>query len=166
MPDCFFSILTFRGDSCKGRSFFIVEGCDQMSWKEIEHTADVGFEVKAASLDELFLESALALYALGYGETEELGKNYEKRKEILQIDGIDLEELVVSWLNELIFIVETRHVLFVPTSVHVIAEPLHITVEGVLSERHGVRLPVKSATYGGLVIRRYPDPFLRIFLDV
>ena len=82
------------------------------------------------------------------------------------IDGIDLEELMVSWLNELIYIWESKNVLFIPLHVNVKRGSWHLEADGLFAVYRQIQLPIKAATYGGLVIRGEPRPFLRIFLDV
>jgi len=63
----------------------------------IEHTADVGVRVYGSSLEELFANSARVLFGLmtDYGPNQEL-------KEHVVVEAEDLEELLVTWLNELI----------------------------------------------------------------
>ncbi|MDD2205935.1 MAG: archease [Aminobacterium sp.] len=137
-----------------------------MVWKEIEHTADVGFEVDALSLDELFKEAAFALYGVCYGNTLSDENIHDGSRYTILLDGIDLEELVVSWLNELIYIYEKHRMLFIPLTLVVRKNTWHLEADGVLVKSHSVRMSAKAATYGGLVIYEEPKPFLRIFLDV
>jgi SHS2 domain-containing protein len=134
-------------------------------WKTIEHTADAGFEITADSLEVLFLQAAEALYSLCSDESPP-PESAGGKTEHFEIDAVDLEELVVSWINELLFFLETRETFFLPTAVRISEEPLSLYAEGVLFRPPKVRIPVKSATYGGLVIRNIPIPFLRIFLDM
>ena len=146
--------------------YFCRGGAWYMAWKEIQHTADVGFEVETQSLNDLFIEAAFALYGVCYGDISVLRGIRHGSHETIMIDGIDLEELMVSWLNELIYIWESKNVLFIPLHVNVKRGSWHLEADGLFAVYRQIQLPIKAATYGGLVIRGEPRPFLRIFLDV
>ena len=137
-----------------------------MSWKIVDHTADMGLEVRTDTLEGLFIEAARGLYFVclhGGAGMEHLESG---ERESIRVDGLDLEELMVSWLNELLFVLESRSLLFLPSSVHLRKTPLSLFSEGTLAAVRPVSIPVKAATYGGLVLREVPEPFLRIFLDM
>ena len=73
-------------------------------YKIIHHTADLGFEVRAPDLSTLFLEAARALFDLSYGI-----KAVKAETEVdIQLQADDWENLMVKWLNELIFLMEAR----------------------------------------------------------
>jgi len=63
----------------------------------IEHTADIGLRIYGKNLEDLFNNAAKALFSLIVDKVPE-----EKNKEILSLKTDDLEELFVTWLNELI----------------------------------------------------------------
>lgn len=70
------------------------------SVRELSHTADVGFEVRSASLEELFAGAARGLVeALGVEPAEEGGND---APEPLRLRRPDLERLLVHWLRELL----------------------------------------------------------------
>ena len=63
-----------------------------------EHTADIGVRVYAQNIEELFENSAKALFSL-ITENKELLPNLERE---ITLEAENLEELLVNWLNELI----------------------------------------------------------------
>lgn len=96
--------------------------------REISHTADVGFEVEARRLDELFglaatgLREALGIEAAGaghgggdraFGAEDDAGEQREDpagevagaeaAEEVLELSRPDLERLLVEWLRELLW---------------------------------------------------------------
>ncbi|MFH1143447.1 MAG: archease [Candidatus Eisenbacteria bacterium] len=77
-------------------------------FESVDHTADVGLRVRARSLEALFLHSAEGLAALLAGPRA-VGRGRER---VFSLRGIDLEELLISWLNEILFCHETERVLF------------------------------------------------------
>jgi len=119
----------------------------------LEHTADVGFEVEAATLAEVFEAAAEALLRVMFeGGLPRRGR----RRERLVLAAPDLETLLVRWLDELIYRVQTRAEVPVRTRVRLEKVP-----EGQRLEAELDLLPfeevqdrfageVKAATYHGL----------------
>jgi SHS2 domain-containing protein len=71
---------------------------DRGSFREIEHTADLGIEVTASSLAGLFSTAGEALFALIADP-----KNLEARESIdVAAGGDSPEELLHAWLRELL----------------------------------------------------------------
>ena len=96
---------------------------------------------------------------------EELS-GHEGEEENISISAADGEELAVSWLNELLFRMETRSEVFIAQNIKISMSPPTLEAKGRKVRMVFDSLPVKAATYGGMELRRYPRPFLRIFLDI
>ncbi len=73
----------------------------------LEHTADMGIEAEGESLAGLFEQAALGLRSV-ITEREPLQPEWEVA---LELCGADLEELLVNWLTELLYLFETRRLL-------------------------------------------------------
>jgi len=73
----------------------------------IEHTADVGMRVFGQSFEALFENSARALFQLLVKINP--SKNVKKS---VALETQTLEELLVNWLNELIFYVDAENMFF------------------------------------------------------
>jgi len=70
-----------------------------MPYQTIDHTADLGISVQAASAEELFSEAARALSELIFAE-----RDFSATEEVrLQIEGSDWPDLMVNWLRELLY---------------------------------------------------------------
>lgn len=139
-----------------------------MPWNIIHHTADAGFEVTADSLEELFSQAGEAFYFLCLEQTFSR-KAHEGSEQTcaITIDALDLEELMVSWINELLFLLESDSSAFVPEKVTITRRgEMLLEAEGFLISLNSPRISVKAATYGGLEIWESPSAFLRIFLDM
>ncbi len=141
-----------------------------MDVRTIEHTADVGFEIIAESLAEVFAGAAAGLIRVMFeGDLPDRG---EKRRR-LELSGPDLETLLVRWLDELAYRVQTRGEVPVRTQVGV--EP---SEEGYRLEAELALVPfahladrfageVKAATYHGLRIEQEDGHWrARVILDV
>jgi len=138
--------------------------------QQLEHTADVGFEVTAASLAGVFEGAARAL--LGVIFEGEPAVAAGERKE-LELEAPDLETLLVRWLDELIYQVQTLGE--VPVQTRVRLEPgdagwrLNAELKVVPFARLADRFAgeVKAATYHGLRIEQADGHWrAKVILDV
>lgn len=69
--------------------------------RELDHTADIGFEAEAASLDGLFRLAADGLVS-ALGASADAASPRAEAPEELALDRPDLERLFVAWLRELL----------------------------------------------------------------
>lgn len=123
----------------------------------LEHTADVGFEVEAASPAEVFEAAASALLRVIFeSELPQRGRRTVR----LVLQATDLEALLVRWLDELIYLVQTRGDVPVRTRVRLSAAPQGPRLEAELEllpfEAVADRFAgeVKAATYHGLKLKK------------
>jgi protein archease len=72
---------------------------------EVEHTADRAFRVRGRNLAELLEHAAQAMVALD-GEPP-CCVHFIRR--VIEVEGRDRETLLVNWLNEVLFLEQTRH---------------------------------------------------------
>lgn len=125
-----------------------------MAYRFLDHTADLGIEVEAATLDELFGEAARA-FADCVTEVDALAA---RKRRALRVVSSDLESLLVDWLSELLFVFETRGELFSAIDAKVSRADgnwqvaASATGEAFDSERHGLKIPIKAVTYHGLEV--------------
>lgn len=71
----------------------------------LEHTADMGIEARADTLDALFIAAARGLQEILFGQDCPT-KGDQSLK--LELEAGDVEELLVVWLGEILFLVEQR----------------------------------------------------------
>lgn len=137
-----------------------------MPFRLLEHTADMGLEAEAASKSELFAEAALALLNLLGGAPP--ARLLQRR--VVQVTGSDDVELLVNWLNELLFQVETR--AFFPGMVRIVTlAPGHLVAElqgePLDLERHRFDRDAKAVTYHQLVLEQRADFwYARLYVDL
>lgn len=131
-----------------------------------DHTADVGLRASGADLPELFEEAAAALI-----ETILDPSTVEKEQAVtVRAEGGDTEDLLVGWLEELLFLSEADN--FAPAAVEVeelTEQDVRGTVWGEPMDpaRHQLRSEVKAVTYHDLEIRETDDGYaVEIVLDV
>jgi SHS2 domain-containing protein len=131
-----------------------------------EHTADVGIEVTASSMEELFVHSALALADIMF----ERSPSGTSEGRLIMVVGSNPEELLIAWLNELLYIYAVERLVFSDFTDTELTETTFMTRargERADPERHGLEMEIKAATYHGFSIERDGDTFrARIIFDI
>jgi SHS2 domain-containing protein len=140
-----------------------------MGYAFIDHTADVAADLTGSTPGELFRAAAHALT----DTITELGAVQPAVTQSVTLDAGSLEDLLVDWLNELLYRFEVQNLLVCDASVtprqHDGRWYLEGTVAGETFDpmRHPSRVLVKSATYHGLnVIQEHGAWKARIVLDI
>ncbi|HET6372020.1 MAG TPA: archease [Candidatus Polarisedimenticolia bacterium] len=139
------------------------------SYSIFDHTADVGLAVEAPTLIGLFETAGTALLDLMVERPPGLPIVPLTRVEI-DLTAADTEELLVGWLSELLFLHETRDLVFVRFDVRdITAGRLLATADGEPFDagRHRMRREVKAVTYHQVTIVREGEVWrARLVLDV
>jgi SHS2 domain-containing protein len=137
-----------------------------VEYRTIEHTADVGIEVEAADLAELFEGAALAMFSI----MVDLRGVAPKAERQVRLEAADVEELLFKWMNELIFLSSAQKLLFSTFDISQISETGIQAVAGgerIEAGRHNLELEIKAATYHELEVeRRGGGWFARAIFDV
>ena len=119
----------------------------------LDHTGDLGIRAFGNSLTDLFRHAAEALFHVI--TDPETVCSAEARKIAIEANGLD--ELMISWLNEFIYLFDTQGLLFRDFDFLSLNEQaLEATVRGEPYDesRHPIKTTVKSATYHQLQIRQ------------
>lgn len=132
----------------------------------LEHTADIGFRACAPNLPALFCESARALQSIVIEEIEMPGA-VEYR---LLAEGDDRESLLVNFLNEVLFQLDARRVVFArfePVSMRGTQVTVRAWGEPRDPERHRAKVIVKGVTYHQLRVWQESDRWCAdVYLDI
>src|SRR3954467_4586346 len=140
-----------------------------MGYSFIDHTADVAADLAGHTLEELFASAAQAL-------TDTVTERAQVHAVITQsvtVEAATVEDLLVDWLNELLYRFEVRNVLVLDATVTIEEADgrwtLGATVAGEMFNpaRHPSKVLVKSATYHGLSVRQVASGYsARIVFDI
>ena len=120
----------------------------ELPFVEIEHTADWSLHIRAENMEGMLRNTALGMFKLMGIE-----RNDNKLNELqVEIEAQDREELLVTWLEELLYHIETRKVVFDLTQITVTDEPNRVRAS--LPEYPIARIEkeIKAVTYHGLII--------------
>lgn len=77
-------------------------------YRVLEHTADLALGVYGRNLEELFSNAAFALFDV----LTDLSRVEERTTKAISLHAFDLEQLLVKWLNELLYYHEVEQLLF------------------------------------------------------
>ena len=131
-----------------------------------DHTADLGLRIRAADLDTLFAEAAVALFAV---LVEDLDTVHATIRIEIDLTGSDRELLLFDWLQELLYRFDAEHLLFARFEVKVRPDSLSGTAWGekLDRERHELAHEVKAVTYHGLKVEETSDGWLaEVIVDI
>lgn len=146
--------------------------------RALDHTADVGFEVRASSLPELFRRAALGMLALLYEEEEAYGSAPsaplsgaaagsegvpgDRRlagpdsSRLLELEALDRAGLLADWLRELLYLHEVHGLDYREADfLELEAGRLKATVR-LASERRAPVRELKGVTYHGFELAAEP----------
>lgn len=115
-------------------------------YRRIDTTADVGLASCGAGLTELFANMAKGLFSL----ITPLPRIRKKVCHRVEAQAASHEDLLVVWLNELIFVRETEDLLFRYFEITSLGEYLLESAclgEVIDPDRHVLRMEIKAATY-------------------
>lgn len=131
----------------------------------VDHTADVGIIARGDSVRDVFINAAYGMFSL----IADLDMVVESYSQEITVDAPDQEELLVTWLNELLYLFDAENLIFSRFDItHLGKEQLHAVVYGekVDSDRHNLKTQVKAATYHMLKLREENGFRAHIILDV
>ena len=142
----------------------------------LDHPADVGFVARGKSLADAFVASAEALCACGWE-----AKNVRVRESIdIEVRAATVEDLLYSWLSELLFLSDAERWVFKSFSVTGLNAPpkerapaaawsLEAQARGERfnPRRHRARTYIKAVTYHQLAVKEVQHGWqATVFLDV
>lgn len=136
-----------------------------------DHTADLGLRVTARDLDDLFRTAAEGLFDV---ITADRSSIEPREAESVTIEADSLPQLLIDWLNELIFRSETGQRLYgrfeVAVDVADAGRPrLSGTIRGepIDALRHALDHEVKAATHHAVVVKQVAEGWLaEVIVDI
>lgn len=135
-------------------------------YEVFEHTADIGLHVYGSTLTELFIHAAQGMESLMVPpEQVRVMTNRE-----ITVEGHDRVSLLISWLNELIFLFDTDFLLFRDFEVSFISETRLVaraSGEAYDAQRHELSSAIKAVTWHEAAISHTENGYkARIIFDI
>ena len=122
-------------------------------YDEIPHTADFAARIYGKTLTELFENAAYAMFDMMAGITGKLPLDLATD---IEVEAQDKETLLISWLNEVLYLSYIEQVIFTDFKVHLEGETkLQAKLKGTKIEDDPGRISseIKAATYHDLDIK-------------
>ncbi len=128
----------------------------------LEHTADIKFQAFGKSLDEVFENAALAMIASQYK-----GKIKKKIKKKIKINGKDLESLLYNFLEEILFLIDTKGFLMAKCKVKIRGSELTAELIGDDIRNYKITIDAKAITYNEMFVRKEENKWIcQVVVDV
>ena len=137
-----------------------------MSYEFLEHTADVKFRAKGATIEEMFSSAADAMNDVIRGDI----KIVEQRAVTFDVKGKDFEELLYNFIEEFLFLLDSED--FLVSSIKEISVDkdnfiLKAVVLGDSAEHYKFTNDVKAVTYNEMKVSEGDKGFeCEVVLDV
>ena len=135
-------------------------------YEQFPHTADIGVRVYGSDLKELFENAAFAMFDI-LADIEGLKTSLTQD---FDLTAPNHEELLVAWLDELLYNFYTKSIIFSDFKVAELTEAgLKAKAFGRLvgDNRNRLKTEIKAATYSDLKIKKTSDGYeVSIVFDV
>jgi SHS2 domain-containing protein len=126
-------------------------------WEEIDHTADLALHLWADDLADLFITAARGMFSL-IAAPQDDEEDAPSRPLEISLSALDVETLLVDWLNELLYLSETESLVFTGYElIHLTSTDLEATVTG-----HPIKMYynyIKAATFHNLSVDATPHGY-------
>jgi SHS2 domain-containing protein len=134
----------------------------------LEHTADAKFQAFGATLEEAFANAGLATASLMWDP----GSIAKSLRVPVRVQGLDREQLLIHFLEEILFLVETRFFLLASVQdVRIKKDAIGYILEAVFlgdtnSDKYETHGQVKAITYNEMEIRNDGGYTIQVVVDV
>ncbi|HOU15511.1 MAG TPA: archease [Anaerolineae bacterium] len=123
-------------------------------WQEIEHTADLALHLWANDLPDLFATAARGMFTFiaaddGAAPTRAIP---------VTLEALDVETLLIDWLNELLYWTEIEGLIFTAFEFERLT-PTHLTATAYGKPITEYGKYVKAATFHDLAVRATPEGY-------
>jgi len=135
-----------------------------MKYKFLEHTADIKFQSFGNSVEEVFENSALAMFNSMSDE-----KVKEKKSFKINVKGKDFESLLYNFLEELLFLFDSEN--FFMSKVKNIKITKDFKLEGEVvgddAKNYEIHIDIKAITYNEMFVKKEGNKFIvQVVMDV
>jgi SHS2 domain-containing protein len=132
----------------------------------IEHTADVGIKAFGNDLSEAFSHAAQAMFDIITDSSQIEAKGEYQ----IDLSADDLEQLLVDWLDELLFLQGAKNLVFGGFKVNI--DEQDCTLSAIISgenfdkNKHQMGTEIKAVTYHMLEVKRDNPCVVQVLFDI
>jgi len=144
-----------------------------VKYKMFDHTADIGMEICGRTKKELFVNAAGALFDLLIelkDKRKAVDREIKGRHKTLTIAGADVEDLLINFLRELLYLFHGKALVAGPIMITECTTKrltAHLPVERYNETKHIMTTEIKAITYHGLRVEKQKASWkARVIFDV
>jgi SHS2 domain-containing protein len=132
----------------------------------LEHTADILIKAYGKNISECFINAAIAMFDIitDKSKIDNIGA-YK-----LELEAQDIEQLLVDWLSELLFINNVKNLIFGKFELKIDEKIPHLSAkiygEKYNLSKHKIGVEIKAVTYHMLNVNDKPPFSVKILFDV
>ena len=135
-------------------------------FEQIDHPSDIGLIAYGKSPEETLANAAYGMFSL----MTDLNRVKSKVSFEINIKADDLESLLVQWLSELLYLYETKLILFNEFKINSLTKnKISATVlgESIEAGRHQIARHIKAVTYHQLTLKNMEGQWIvSVIFDV
>jgi SHS2 domain-containing protein len=134
------------------------------NYELVEHTADVGVKAYGKTVAEAFAHAAEGMFDI---ITDESHIDPVGEYEIL-LDAPDLEQLLVDWLSELLYLNGAQGLVFGKFEVTIAGCHLSARIygENYDTKKHRMGVEIKAVTYHMVQVQKKEPKFVQVLFDI
>jgi len=120
----------------------------------LEHTADIGIAAYGKNKEQVFTNAAKGMFEIIAGKNKNLKENFYDK---IKLEADNLEGLLFAWLNELLYIGETRLVILNKFQIKELSDfQIKAEVRGAKINPPSIKIEkeIKAVTYHRLEIKK------------
>lgn len=123
----------------------------ELQYKFLEHKADAKFQAFGKTLNQAFENAAIAMTSI---LTED--KIKPKITKQIQVKGTDKKNLLLNFLEEILFLIDTEQFILADAKVNIKNLILTATLKGDKLQNYETKSDIKAITYNQMKIKENP----------
>lgn len=130
----------------------------------IDHTADVCIKANGKTISEAFEHAAVGMFDI-ITDNSKIGIVGQYN---IELDAPDLEQLLVDWLSELLFLNSAKNLVFGSFKVAIGENHLSAQVFGEEydTSKHKMGVEIKAVTYHMLEVKNKEPFYVKVLFDI
>lgn len=134
------------------------------AYEIIDHTADVGIKAYGETVEEAFENIAKGMFDIitNSSHIDSIGEY------MIELEADDLEQLLVDWLSELLFLSSTYNLVFGFFDVEIMDKKLSAIVKGeeYNLDKHKIGVEIKAVTYHMVEVHTTKPIYVQVLFDI
>jgi len=142
-------------------------------YKLFDHTADIGVEISGRTKKELFANAAYAMFDIlieNFDTKNKTAKGTQERQKIVTVDGADLEDLLINFLREVLYLFNGAGWVVDQCKIMECGNrrlKAQLMGEPYSKKKHSIKSEIKAVTYSGLNVEKQKSGWrARVIFDV